>query len=246
MNVDKNLSHIEFLNREYRTFHLQYDQEMLFYRSVQLGNAAEAYRLLRPFNSSEMGNLSTDPLRNLKYHLVVTIAMLTRYCIEGGLEMETAYNLSDIYIRNADECKTEKEIHRLHREVVDEFINRMQQVHKQPLYTKPVTVCLDFIYDNLHNRITLDELASLADLSPSYLSRLFHKEVGMTISQYITQKRVEAAENMLKFSEYSFVDISNYLCFSSESHFIRIFKKHTGYTPRVYRKLFFRSLWKSG
>ncbi len=241
MNIDKNLSHIEFLNREHHTFHLPYDQEMLFFQSVKQGNPAEAYRLLKPFNSNEMGNLSTDPLRNLKYHLIITIAMLTRYCIEGGMEMEIAYNLSDIYIRNTDECQSEKEIHHLHKEVVDEFIERMQFVKKQPLYSKPVTICLEYIYDNLHNRISLEELATVADLSPCYLSRLFHKEVGLTVSQYITHKRVEAAENMLKFSEYSFVDISNYLCFSSESHFIQVFKKHTGYTPKVYRDLFFRT-----
>lgn len=243
MNINKNLSHIEFLNREYNIFHLPYDREMLFFQSVKQGNAAEAYRLLKPFDSSEMGNLSADPLRNLKYHLIITIAMLTRYCIEGGLEMETAYNLSDIYIRNVDECQSEKEIHHLHREVVDEFIQRMQFIHKQQLYSKPVTICLEYIYDNLHNKIMLDELASVANLSPAYLSRLFHKEVGITISAYIMHKRIETAENMLKFSEYTFVDISNYLCFSSESHFIQAFKKQTGYTPKVYRDLFFRTHW---
>jgi len=241
MNIDKNLSHIEFLNREYNTFHLPYDRELLFFQSVKQGNAAEAYRLLKPVGSGAIGNLSTDPLRNLKYHLIITIAMLTRYCIEGGMEMEIAYNLSDIYIRNVDECQSEKEIHHLHREVVDEFIGRMQLVHKQQLYSRPVTVCMDYIYDNLHDKITLDNLAEVSGLSPSYLSRMFHKEVGITVSQYIIRKRIETAENMLKFSEYSFVDIANYLCFSSESHFIHTFKKHTGYTPRVYRELFFRT-----
>lgn len=241
MNIDKNLSHVEFLNREYNISHLPYDREMLFFQSVKQGNAAEAYRLLKPFNSSEMGSLSADPLRNLKYHLIITIAMLTRYCIEGGLEMETAYNVSDIYIRNVDECQSEKEIHHLHREVVDDFVQRMQLIRKQQTYSRPVTACLDYIYDNLHNKITLEDLAAVTALSPSYLSRLFHKETGVTVSQYIIRKRVETAANMLKFSEFSFIEISNYLCFSSESHFIQVFKKHTGYTPRVYRELFFRT-----
>ena len=62
----------------------------------------------------------------------------------------------------------------------------------------------------------------------------------MTVSANITTKRIEAAGNMLKFSDYSCIDISNYLCFSSESHFIQVFKKHTGYTPKIYREKFFR------
>lgn len=243
MNINQRLSHMEFVNREYNTFHLPYDREMLFFQSIKDGNAAEAKRLFKPFNSTEMGSLSKDSLRNLKYHLIITIAFLTRYCIEGGLEMETAYNLSDIYIRNVDECRTEQEIHRLHQEVVDDYVQRMQLVKKQHLFSRPVTVCLDYIYDHLHSKITLDTLADIANMSPSYLSRLFHKEVGATITQYITKKRIEAAGNLLKYSEYSYVDIANYLCFSSESHFIQTFKKHTGYTPRVYRELFFRTHW---
>ncbi len=41
--------------------------------------------------------LSRNPLNNIKYHFVVTAAMLTRYCINGGLEPEQAYRLSDFY-----------------------------------------------------------------------------------------------------------------------------------------------------
>lgn len=243
MNISQNLSHIEFLNREYNISHLSYDREMLFFQSVKQGNLAEAKRLFKPFHAKEMGKLSDDNLRNLKYHLIITVAFLTRYCIEGGMEMETAYNLSDIYIRTIDLCKTEKEIHHLHEEVVDDFVHRMQALKKNSQFSKTITACLDYIYDNLHTKITLEDLAAVSGLSPAYLSRLFHKETGITISQYITRKRVEAAENMLKYSEYSFIEISNYLCFSSESHFIHVFKKHTGYTPKVYRDLFFRTHW---
>ena len=243
MNIEKSLFQIEFLNREQQISHLSYDLEMLFFQSVKQGNTEEVKRLFKPFNTSEMGILSKDPVRNLKYHLIVTIAFLTRYCIEGGLEMETAYNLSDIYIRHVDLCHTEEEIHHLHWEVVDDFAHRMQLLHKTSLYSKPVTACMDYIHDRLHTGITLEELADIANLSPAYLSRLFHKEVGVTISGYILGKRVDAAENMLKYSEYSFVDISNFLGFCSESHFIKVFKKYTGYTPKVYRDTFFRTHW---
>lgn len=241
MNIEKKLSHIEFLNREYNVSHLSYEREMAFFQSIKEGNAAEAKRLFKPFNCEEMGKLSEDSLRNLKYHLIITIAFITRYCIEGGMEMEAAYNLSDIYIRSIDKCRTEDEINLLHREVVDDYTQRMGIIRKQNRYPKSVTLCLDYIYDNLHTRITLDKLAEITKLSPAYLSKLFHKEVGMTVSGYITRKRIEAAENMLKFSEHSCLDIAEYLCFSSESHFIQVFKKQTGYTPKIYRERYFRT-----
>ena len=92
-------------------------------------------------------------------------------------------------------------------------------------------------------KITLQALAEEVHLSPSHLSKLFHREMGLTISDYIRKKRVEAAGNMLKFSDYSCAEIANYLCFSSESHFIQIFKKEMGKTPKQYRELFFRRNW---
>lgn len=240
MQIDRQLSHKEFLHREYSTSHLSYEREMKFFRSIQTGDINEAKRLFKPLDSKKLGTLSGDKLRSLKYHLIITVAFITRYCIEGGMEMETAYNLSDVYIGNIDKCKDVEEIHLLHREIVEDYAQRMHRLHKKQLYPKSIIQCLDYIYDNLHTRITLNVLAEAVGLSPSYLSKLFHKEVGFTVSEYIVQKRMEASENMLRFSDYAIIDISNYLCFSSESHFIHVFKKHTGYTPKVYRQKFFR------
>ncbi len=240
MNVEKNLSHTEFINREYSISHLSYEREMAFFQSIKEGNVSEAKRLFKPLDCKEMGRLSDDDLRNMKYHLVITVAFITRYCIEGGMEMEAAYNLSDIYIRSIDKCRSENEINLLHREVVDDYAQRMNIIHNKKRYPKSLTVCLDYIYNNLHTKITLEKLAEISELSPAYLSRLFHKEVGFTVSEYITRKRIEAAENMLKYFEYSCLEISEYLCFCSESHFIQVFKKHTGYTPKNYRRAFWR------
>lgn len=240
MDIEKKLSHVEFLNREYHVSHLSYDREIAFFQNIRLGNLEEVRKLYKPLDSEQLGTLSSDALRNLKYHLIITVALITRYCIEGGMEMEAAYNLSDIYIQSIDRCCSEKEIHMLHRELVEDYTQRMMLLHKGTLYPKPIITCLDYIYDNLHTKITLAALAETAGLSPSYLSRLFRREVGLTISEYIMKKRLEAAENMLKYSDHSCIDISNYLCFSSESHFIQAFRKHTGCTPKNYRLKFFR------
>ncbi len=240
MDIQKKLSHVEFLNREYKVSHLSYEREMAFFQSIRTGDTEQAKKLFKPLDSDQMGQLSDDSLRNLKYHLIITVALLTRYCIEGGMEMEAAYNLSDIYIRSIDKCRKEEQIHQLHRELVEDYAQRMHLLHKKTLYPKPVMVCMDYIYENLHTKISLPTLAKTAGLSPSYLSRLFRRETGLTVSEYIIRKRVEAAENMLKYSEYSCIEISSYLCFSSESHFIQVFRRYTGYTPKQYRQKFFR------
>ncbi len=240
MDITKKLSHTEFLNREYNMSHLDYNRENEFFNAIRDGNAAEAKRLFKPLGTEDMGRLSDDDLRNLKYHLIITVALITRICIEGGMEMEVAYNLSDIYIRSIDKCRSADEVNILHRELVDDYTQRMNIIGKANRYPKAITICLDYIYDNLHTKISLDDLAKKAGLSPPYLSRLFKCETGVTVSEYIMRKRVEAAANMLRYSEYSVLEISEYLCFSSESYFIQVFRRITGDTPKVYREKYFR------
>ena len=116
----------------------------------------------------------------------------------------------------------------------------MQKINSGNAYSKHVLMCLDLIYDNIYNGIRVQELADKLGLTPQYLSKLFKQEVGVTISDYIMSRRIQAAENMLKFSEYSPIDIGNYMGFSSHSHFIACFKKHTGLTPKQFRENYFR------
>lgn len=112
--------------------------EMAFFKAIQRGDLETVHRLFKPLDSDKMGTLSQNPLRNLTYHFIITVAFLTRYCIEGGMEMEEAFNLSDIYIRSADRCQKEQEISVLHQQVIDDFTQRMQIIHKKPRYPKPV------------------------------------------------------------------------------------------------------------
>ena len=87
----------------------------------------------------------------------------------------------------------------------------------------------------------LDALADVSGLSPSYISKLFHSETGITIAQYIQNKRIDAAKNLLIFTEYTTTDIANYLNFSSESYFINVFRRNCGLTPKKFRALHYRS-----
>ena len=118
LDMQKALAKIEFENREDNRFHTPYDKEIEFYQNIKMGNVEEVLEQLRPFDSDGMGILSEDRLRNLKYHLIITIAFITRYCIEGGMEMEEAYNRSDIYIRRLDLFRAEEEIESLDRLVI--------------------------------------------------------------------------------------------------------------------------------
>ena len=241
MGIKDELAKTEFYNREYSISHIPYDKEMAFYQTIRNGDIEEMHRLFTPLCVEGFGKLSENSLRNLKYHLIITIAFITRYCIEGGLEMENAYNLSDIYIRKVDTCKSEEEIHEIHKEVCESYVKIMQNCRSSSRYSKAIQLAIDYIYENLHEKIMIADIAAKTNLSESYISRLFHKETGVSISTYIINKRVEAAKNLLIYTDYSTSDISNFLNFSSESHFISTFKKLTNQTPKKFRLYNFRN-----
>lgn len=241
------ISYKEYMDRENNEFHAPYEQEFQFYVAVKMGDIENVIRLLNsnPMNKKEgLGKLSKNPLTSLKYHFAISAAMVARYCIEGDMLHETAFLLSDYYISRADLCDTIEEISKLLFDMMIDYTNRMLECRKIAVCSKKINRCIDFIYENLHTKISVEELAKHVGLSQSYLSKLFKKEQGITISEYILHKKLETSKNMLMYSEYSIADIASVLAFSSQSYFTEVFHKNYGETPKDYRNQNFKSLFK--
>ncbi len=237
----KELTYTEFYMRENSIVHSPVKTEMNFYDCIKRGDIDGVNSTFTPLGSKGYGVLSDDALRNLKYHLIITIAFMTRFCVEGGMERETAYNLSDIYIRQADKAKTAEDIHCLHKNAVMDYTDRMSRIKRNKVYSKPVVDCFEYVYEHLNEKIRVIDIAGELNLSVPYLSNLFHKETGITINRYINKKRIETASRMLIYSDYEAADIANFLAYSSHSRFIEVFKRETGLTPRDYRKKYYNT-----
>ncbi len=235
-----------YMQREEDIIHAPYEKELTFYEKVKRGQVEEVDSWMRshPIGSGEgFGVLSENPVNNLRYHVIVSVAMITRFCIEGGMDLETAYGLSDMYIRKADVTKTEEELRKLNLKMCLDFTQRMKKLKKETIYSKHIVQCVDYIYAHINERITTEQLAAQCGLHISYLSRLFKKETGVGISEYIRNRKIEAAQNMLKYSEYTFSEIAHFLAFSSQSHFVKVFRESVGVTPREYRNQYYRTNW---
>ncbi len=243
MSIAKELYYKEFVRRENEILRAPYNPELEFYTAIKSGDITKVRELCeeRLIDKKGLGVLSDNYLQHIKYHFVITTAVTARYCIEGGMELSTAYTLSDFYIQKADRCKNAKDISDLHPVMCEDYAKRMKALRKKKICSKHVADCIDYIYDNLHKRITIDMLSDHVQLNPSYLSRLFKKEVGTPISTYIQSKKIETAKNMLIYSEHSLSEIASTLAFPSQSYFTEIFKKHTGVTPTEYKNHYFRN-----
>lgn len=239
-DTDKQIACMAFLNRENNKRHHYYEEEMKQYELMKAGDMAAVDESSRMMTSCLAGRLSNDPVRNIKYLFIANVTIMTRFAIEGGLDCETAYTISDLYINKMDACQTVEAVICLHRDMVTYFTARMAGLRKENVFSRPVIRCMDYIDCHLHMPIRAAELAEYVNLNHSYLSVLFKKETGISISGYVMQKRIDTAKNMLRYSDYSASQIGEILAFSSQSHFIRCFKKSAGLTPKEYRNRYFR------
>ena len=121
-----------------------------------------------------------------------------------------------------------------------DYATRMRELAKLNSVSIHIRRSIDYIYDNLHRPLTLTELSDKEGLSVSYYSRLFMKETGVTVNQFINDAKIRTAQNMLRFSDFPILDISISLGYSSQSAFSSTFKKITGLTPKAYRDMYYK------
>ncbi len=103
---------------------------------------------------------------------------------------------------------------------------------------QPLSIIVDvkkYIDKNYHNRITKSELANFVFLSPDYLAKSFKKETGISLSDYITQVRIEKSKHLLNDLSISLTDVASLVGFDYYSYYSTVFKKQEGITPKEYR-----------
>lgn len=235
---EKNLDYYMYIQREDMFFHLPYASEHDFYDLVAAGDVEQILENKRKYPSSDegKGRLSADPLKNEIYHMVVNTTLTSRRCMDSGMPWEVAYTLSDIYIKRTDGCACIQEVQALNDEMVLDYAKRMKELRKNSVLSSAVLRAVNYIYENLHTRITGALLARQAGLERTYFLTRFKAETGMTVNEFVTNIRIKTARNLLAATDYPIVEISNTLCFASQSYFCKVFREKVGMTPAVFRR----------
>jgi len=120
-----------------------------------------------------------------------------------------------------------------------DLIHEARRYEKYVNRTATVTEKIrQYIDSHFQEEIRRDALAEMVYLNTDYMARIFKKEVGISISAYILQKRVEEAKNLLVHSDLPINTVSIYVGYSNFSYFTKMFKENTGYSPLEYRRKF--------
>lgn len=125
---------------------------------------------------------------------------------------------------------------RINNNYKDEILNKNNKEHTVRHNLLKIAPALDYISKNYFKPITVQQLCKVCNYSESSLRRYFLASVGITPFEYIEKVRIQMACILLKTSNYSILDVSNKVGYSSLSSFNRQFKTITGMSPRMWRK----------
>ncbi len=101
-----------------------------------------------------------------------------------------------------------------------------------------VTIVKKYIEEHLQEKIYIEDLANLIHINDQYFMRIFKKETGKSVTEYITDRRIALASTLLRDTDKSINFIADCVGCDNYSYFTKLFKKYTGFTPREYRAQF--------
>lgn len=227
----------ELREDEQERYHHTYEEERKLLECVKNGETEEAVRYSNEMDMS-MGRLGRKDMTHWTNAAVVAITLCVRAAIRGGVSPAEAYHVSDFYIQKTEECRKVSELLELRNRAVADITSRVRKKKEGKKYSSYVARCMDYVSRHYKEKIYLQDMADQMGLSSTYLSRLFSKETGMTLQDYVNQFRVERAANLLIYSEESIAYIAEYVNFPSQSYFGKMFRKYKQMTPKEFRDMY--------
>jgi AraC-like DNA-binding protein len=223
--------------REYSIFHEGNVGQSYMLELIKRGDKNELIRQLAKATNIEYiseVNSKRSHLRNVKNLAIGGVTISSHMAVQGGVYEELASTLCELHIKHIEELNDLAAVEAAVTAAIVDFADRVSQCRNNNV-SKSVYTCKEFIYLHLFEEITMQQLSDTTELHPDYLSSLFKKETGLTVMNYIQRERVEEAKKLLDHSNDPIAHIGERLTFYDQSHFVKVFKKHAGMTPKQYR-----------
>ena len=218
--------------------HNTYHFEREIYQYIKEGNVQRLKDFLNAnIKPLKEGKLAHNPVRHAKNIFIATATKAGFLgAIPGGVDVEKTYQLVDYYIQECEQLQTIEEITNLQYMMVLDFCQRAGETQIPEGISSEVYQCMNYIRSHTNESVSIDDVARQVHRSSSHMMRRFKEELGIHIGAFITRCKLEEAKTLLTYSDKSLSEISNYLCFSSQSYFQNVFKKQYGITPMQHRK----------
>lgn len=212
----------------------RYGLENKMLEEVAAGNSAEAYQAYRRMQQYRLLPRVADPVRNQK-NLMFTFNTLLRKGAEmGNVHPFHLDALSRQIAIEIESCLSLGQLERLNSAMIRKYCLLVKNYSRRSC-SNLIRECLNYIDFNYDSELSLSVLADVCSVTKSYLSALFKRETGSTVTDYINSVRVRQALILLNSSSLPIGEVAARCGFPDSNYFSRIFKKQLGLSPREYQ-----------
>ena len=220
-----------------RSLKKRYELENAFLKSAKTGDVKKTLSAYYEFVRfmQELVRMP-DRLRDLKDLGVTLNSLLRKSAEEAGVHPYYIDTFSNQKIARLEQCGSAVQVQSFQRELIVGYCELIQQ-YALSHYSPPVQRAVFLIQSGLSEDLSLSAVAERLNLNRTYLSDLFCKETGQTLSAFVLARRIQHAQYLLSSTPLQIQDIAWEVGIGDANYFSRLFKRETGYTPRAYRNL---------
>ena len=227
LSPDQALLDMETMERRYA-----YENELL--KAVSQGLRHKADSMLGNMSQFAIEQRLADPVRNLKNYCIIMNTLLRKAAETGGVHPLYIDSVSSDFARRIELIGSTTAAGKLMDEMLGTYC-RLVKKHALARYSAPVRKTLACIDADLTGDLSLSSLAGTQNISSGYLSTLFKKEVGQTLTDYVNSRRVEQAAAMLRSGTLQVQTVAQYCGIPDVNYFSKLFKRYTGVSPKEFR-----------
>lgn len=210
-----------------------YEKEKALITKLKTGDTENAKALLNDLLGYVFFAEGND-LEIVKSRAMELSSLLSRAAIEGGATSDSVLKINNQFLKELQDIRWLDDLCYKLQETVDVFTDCM--FNYIPTKGSEITKkAIQYISKNYARTLTLDEVASHVNLNSAYFSSLFKQLTGSSFKEYLNMVRIEESKRLLANTNYSIIEIALAVGFDDQSYFSKIFKKHTGLTPKQYR-----------
>lgn len=212
-----------------------YQTEKNFLLAVSMGQSHKAEMYMKDYTVTRLEQRVSDPIRNIKNYSVILNTLLRKAVEIGGVHPIHINRLSTSYAKKIELLTSPVGAIRLHKEMVHKYCLLVKN-HSLKSYSPLIKKIVTNIDADLTADLSLNAQAQVLNVNASYLSTLFKKEMGMTLTEYVNRSRISYAVTLLNSTSMQIQMIAQYCGIPDVNYFTKTFKKYIDKTPQEYRR----------
>jgi AraC-like DNA-binding protein len=210
-----------------------FEDELL--EAIEQGNLKKAIQCHQSFTRYRLEPRFADKIREQKNYLIVLNTMFRKAVQKADVHPAHIDSVSASFAKRIEAVRDTSDLTTLLEDMRRKYCLLVQN-HSLRGYSHVTQRIINYIDFNLIEPLSLNHIAGIFSMNPSYLSSQFKKETGKTITDYIIERRIQGALFLLATTDLPIQTVAEKVGFFDENYFSRTFKKVQHKTPREYRK----------